>query len=667
MADAWKSPSTTVNTPGRLIFIAGVWFAIVGGLLEAAVAGSRRLILHQRVLLDPDLIWIAPLTGVLLNGILVFILAWVADRWPRLPMLRPALFASAFVALIGPLLMLTEIGWVAATLLGAGLAFQASHFVYRHPARFEAVVRYTLCWPWLGAKQVMRALRRGPRAQPPVFLTASPVSSLRPHLTRRQTLLSGAASIAGLAVGLRIYNGTTEMLKLSSLPPPRRSLPNLLWIVMDTVRSQSLSLYGYARQTTPQLQSLASRGVVFERALAPAPWTLPSHASMFTGKYPHQLTSNWASPLSDRLSFTIAELLDAKGYATAGFVANTYYGTSQFGLAQGFAHYDSYPFCTGELALGSSLGRTIASSYHVRRAIGYNDALNRQSSANINRNFLDWQARGTGGRPFFAFLNYFDAHDPYFPPAPFNTMFGPLRPRGPFGYQTPGWTFRASKAAMTPDQVQTELDAYEGAIASVDHQIGNLVDELERRGVLDNTLLVITADHGEEFGEHGVFDHGTTLYMTPLHVPLMLLFGSRLPVGTSVSAPVTLRDLSATALELMGLRTADWPGVPLTRYWDQTAAPSAAEPGILCEVSGPVDRLAELGLHYPPEYPVKPNNMRSIVLGDHHYIRDAFGNEQVYHYVVDPLEHTDLVKTGLSDTELAPFRSAMNQLHPPDA
>ena len=141
--------------------------------------------------------------------------------------------------------------------------------------------------------------------------------------------------------------------------------------------------------------------------MATAPWTLPSHAGMFTGRWPHELSADWFHAL-DSTHPTLAETLRARGYNTAGFVANTLYCGSETGLSRGFNHYEDYSISPGELLLSSSLGRTIANNSRLRQLTGYHNIVNAKDAATVNADFLDWVSRNQ--RPFFAFLNYFDAH-----------------------------------------------------------------------------------------------------------------------------------------------------------------------------------------------------------------------------------------------------------------
>ncbi len=145
---------------------------------------------------------------------------------------------------------------------------------------------------------------------------------------------------------------------------------------------------------------------------------------------------------------------------------------------------------------------------------------------------LEW-IDGLEGRPFFSFVNYFDAHEPLLPPQPFAHKYGSSSIEGPFTYSSHK-VYPKDRYAWSPERVQIEVDAYDGAIAYLDDAIGRLLDELERRGTLERTIVIITSDHGEQFGEHRLLAHGNSLYMQVLGVPLMILASGRVPEGIRV-------------------------------------------------------------------------------------------------------------------------------------
>ena len=196
---------------------------------------------------------------------------------------------------------------------------------------------------------------------------------------------------------------------------------------MDNVRAESLSLYGYNRPTTPRLDELARNAVRFDSARSTAPWTLPSHASMFTGQWPHQLSVDWKRGL-DATHPTLAEYLARQGYTTAGFVANTYYCNSRYGLDRGFARYEDFleneSVSLFEIVRSSSLGKSALMLMGYSMRLPTADVGSRKAAATINRNALDWLSRRPADRPFFIFLNYYDAHSPFIPPEEATRRFG---------------------------------------------------------------------------------------------------------------------------------------------------------------------------------------------------------------------------------------------------
>ena len=241
----------------------------------------------------------------------------------------------------------------------------------------------------------------------------------------------------------------------STRPLPSPGSPNVLLIVLDTVAADHLSLYGYERPTSPTMVELAERGIRFDRVQATSSWTLPSHASMFTGRWPHELSAGWLTPL-DGTYPTLAEFLGSRGYATAGFVANYWYCASGSGLERGFAAYEDYIFPRLTAFKAASLvDRSVDGIQGVERFL--EDRLDidllrtpvqrlwllvnadRKEAAAVNREFLDWLTRRRQPeRPFFAFLNYYDAHSPYELPSGRIHRFGTQPSRPPRERHDPG-------------------------------------------------------------------------------------------------------------------------------------------------------------------------------------------------------------------------------------
>ena len=281
----------------------------------------------------------------------------------------------------------------------------------------------------------------------------------------------------------------------------------MLLITLDTVRAESLTLYGHERLTTPTLIELASSATVFERAIANSSWTLPTHASLFNGRHPHENSAGFLTPLDDRDPL-LTELLRARGYATAGFVANYQYCDRRTGLDRGMIHYDGIPVWPHLRDWRSSAARSLSLLLGLpwpgaKTASQLVDQLNvhfpdKKRADEISREFLEWQA-AQGSRPFFCFLNYYDAHHPY--------------------HIAPEAFYKKFRAA---DGSQRRVDKYEACIAYLDTELGRLFDELAQRGILDQTIIIVTSDHGEHFGEHDLWEHGNSLYSQLLHVPLLI-------------------------------------------------------------------------------------------------------------------------------------------------
>ena len=404
-----------------------------------------------------------------------------------------------------------------------------------------------------------------------VSVSCGLASMIAPWLESRVTAGCGRFVRVGflaLAVGLIALAATSykwvtsaEDRALASRPPAKPGAPNVLLIVLDTVRAASLSLYGHNRPTTPNLERLARRGVVFSEARSTAPWTLPSHASMLTGRWPHELSVSWDLPLDGTFP-TLAEVLEREGYATAGFVGNVYYCNSLYGLARGFARYeDAYENQTVSLfetVWSSGIGR------RVIRALGYPTRLNegptsvRKTAAMLNRDVNGWLARRPADRPFLVFLNYYDAHGPHVMHGDPGERFGiaalPLdeqlaideRFLSLAGKPVPG---DISHQRIVTEGFQRCHDIYDSSIAYLDRQVGMLMDEIERKGLLENTLVIVTSDHGEQIGEHGVIAHGASLYRQEVHVPLLVIPPSSSSAAKIVERTVSLRDIPATVAE----------------------------------------------------------------------------------------------------------------------
>jgi arylsulfatase A-like enzyme len=371
---------------------------------------------------------------------------------------------------------------------------------------------------------------------------------------------------------------------------------------------------------------------------------LPTHASIFTGKWPHELGVGWSRPLPDD-HLTIAERMNQLGYATGGFAANLIYCSYLFGLDRGFSTYRDYHFSATELLGASTLGRRVFEALNKLR--GTHLMVGRKSAKDVNDEFLSWRDRMGGGRPWFAFLNYFEAHDPYDPAPPYREMFPGT---------SESWRSLFDLRVRGPEELRGLQAAYDGAIASLDHEVGTLLDRLDRDGALENTLVIITSDHGEEFGEHGHSGHGSSLYTPVIHVPLVVLPPGDAPAPQRVGRYVSLRDIAATIEASARPTTRTMPGTSLEPLWKgDSLAP--VSPAFVT-----VQRLATL----PDRYPTAKAGMRSLVVDERwHLIRSDAGTEEHYDLVEDFRETQNLVARAEHDSLLQRMRDSLATLYPP--
>jgi arylsulfatase A-like enzyme len=581
-------------------------FGLLTGLGEVALFAAQRYLLHIFIFVGRDVVWMAPLADLLVFLLAGLLLVLLARTRPGRETWRIAVGALAFLAFVSLLLMYTPLHRGAAIILAAGLAVQTFRMCRGREAAALAFARF--------APAVVLLI---------VVLLASIVKG-KPILAERR----------GLA----------------RLPAAPAGAPNVLFLIWDTARASSLSAYGYSRPTTPALDSLSETAVRFDLALANAPWTLPSHASFFTGHLPHELSANWLSPLDTRYP-TLAEALRDKGYATAGFVGNLLYCDPEKGLDRGFLHYEDYIVTPGRLLHSSSIVRNLSGLPWLRVLLEGYDMIGRKPAPEVNREFLAWLDRRPN-RPFFVFLNFFDAHAPYLPPEPYASRFH--TPGLRLAY-SPWVRYRARPAgdSLPADWLQDNVDRYDAMLAYLDENFRTLMAELNRRGLLQNTVVILASDHGEQIGEHHVVGHGNSLYRESLQVPLFLWYPGHLPAGRRITPAVALRDLPATVADLSGL-PGPWPfpGRSLSRFWHDS--PPAGADTLLMEV--------DYNSRLPKGTPLDKGSMRSVLLDSLRYILNGDGREELYDIIQDVREDSDLAPRPEAATALEQRRDALTAL-----
>ena len=327
-----------------------------------------------------------------------------------------------------------------------------------------------------------------------------------------------------------------EAATVSRIPRPDR-LPNIVLVAVDTLRADHLGCYGYQRPVSPNIDRLASEGVLFERCYSAASWTLPSFMSMFTGLMPeaHGVTELDGRSLSVVIE-TLPEQLKQRGYTCLAVVSNPCIGR-QYGFARGFDTYDDFSVCR-EAELGA-LGLD-----DEQDSGGVNDRVTGQMVNQQAGALLD-KAKASG-KPFFLFVHYFDPHDSYVPPSPYDTVFDPGYRGAMDGRGLP--SMRASPPSG--EDLNHLIARYDGEIGYTDELVGELVAKIDSISKPGDTLIVLVSDHGEAFGEHGKLLHGNGAYREELHVPMIWRWPGVLPKGKRVSSVVSTIDLAKTLKEV---------------------------------------------------------------------------------------------------------------------
>lgn len=329
--------------------------------------------------------------------------------------------------------------------------------------------------------------------------------------------------------------------------------PNLLFIVLDTTRADHTSVHGYDRPTTPHLERLAADGFRFDQAISAAPWTPPSHASMFSGVYP---TSHGF--LSDGMSYrpphsTLAERLGENGYRTFG-AATTPFIATRSEVTRGFDDFcDLYrlPFVPTSVYEARSYYLDLLPGYF--RMVRDMRTSERKPTEYLSCEYLRTRIRRSAGHePFFGFINILSAHNRYAPPEPYRSRF--KRPQSDGVDEelvdtlsdSGGYRYVAGELDPSESEWVALQDLYDGEIALADEVCGMIFETLRELGIYDNTMVIVTADHGEHFGEHNRAHHQFSLFDELLHVPLIIKPPNRVDIGETSEDLVSLVDIYPT-------------------------------------------------------------------------------------------------------------------------
>lgn len=464
------------------------------------------------------------------------------------------------------------------------------------------------------------------------------------HFKTAATILA-AILIMG-AIIWYIYPGSIPGGPSARVAPGLKVKPNVILITLDTIRTDHISCYGYYRQTTPNLDKFAQESLLFKNAFSTGSWTLPAHASIFTGLYPskhgaHGKMSAQQYDLGTKLNdqfTTLAEVLQKEGYRTAGVIGGPYC-SSNFGLAQGYDYYNENLInIKPDLAhfrLYKIIGKFIPLKDMAFR-FGYSGA---RIAAQMNTIALGWLNRNYT-QPFFLFINYFDPHGPFAAPPPYDLLYegkneeiiATPEKRGEINYCVREWAF--TQSVLSGEMVLSEkkkahlISQYDGKISYLDFHLGKLLQKLKDLKIYDQTMIVIAGDHGESFGEHNLMFHNVALYGNLLKVPLIIKYPRPMKKKGIAEHTVSLVDIMPEIITTLGLPIPDHiQGIPLgEKKLRGVVAENYRQKAFVKMAPRRFDR-----------------DLRAIIKDDFKYIWSSNGKNELYNLQKDPHELHNLV------------------------
>ncbi len=640
-ASSGELSAATGGTVGLRFALAGAAAGFLAGLVEAALLG---FIPRASGLTHPDvhyvIAFVAPLVDLFTGAILGLILGLASSLFGHRRPLVSAAFAAIGLGIIAGYIV-GMLGWF--RVLRPGLAAPVATFV----------LAGLTCFIGLALSE-----RRGRG-----FLNADA------RLPIGSWCVACGVTVAVLSAGIAFYaaDEPPHYPPAPEVAEPPPDNPNVVLMILDTVRADHFSCYGYSRPTTPNFDRLATRGVRFANAIAPTSWTLPSLASIFTGLLPHQHGADWGSAMAAG-PWTLAKILRSKGYETAGFNANPFYGLGGWRLSEGFDVYFDESYAIRHNLAVTFVGQS-ALQYLYDRAVRYNQ-FDHLTASDLNEEILRWYRHRDPTQPFFLFINYMDAHRPYLPPPPYDRRFGRMS-RAVLAKVTASLNDGRPPSPYTPKQRSELIDGYDNSLAYLDAQSGRLIRFLSRQPGGSRTYFIVTADHGEGFGEHGTYDHGWNLYNEVLRVPLIVA-GPGVPVGKVVTRQVGIRGLFSTVVDLALKLKGPVRLLSLRRLW---------ESGATRKENKPPETVSELDV-FLPHRPLR--GLLSLMTPKWHLIEDGDGKVELYNEISDPAERDNLannagagkalgeleqsLETRIADS-LLPWRDLtyLNPLNRPDA
>ncbi|MBN2561203.1 MAG: sulfatase [Phycisphaerae bacterium] len=414
---------------------------------------------------------------------------------------------------------------------------------------------------------------------------------------------------------------------------------NVVLIVLDTVRADCVGVETKDGPLTPSIDEVARQGTKFANAFAPAPWTVPSHASLFTGLYPHEHQAVHGQFRLRESRETMAEILRSRGYKTGGFTCNPWLHRRS-GMAQGFDTYEE-----------------------VYKQVKNNKE---KGAASATQMVTTWIGERAGeDAPFFLFVNYLEAHLPYIPPGRILDRMN-VAEEAPRRRFTLGQAERTitGKSTLSPEDIVWVRTLYQAEIAYLDEQVGTLVSCLRSSGCLDDTILIITSDHGEHLGEHSLMGHEFSLCDPVLRIPLVIRYPKALAAGQSVGRPVSLVDILPTVLAILGDgELVSGSGEKHLLYAEATdESEDGGERGILAEYSRPFKLINDYWRSKYPDIDMSRYDvsLKSLRKGRFRYVLSGRGEEVLYDLAANPGEDQNVANSYPEET--ASLRAKLSEM-----
>jgi len=425
--------------------------------------------------------------------------------------------------------------------------------------------------------------------------------------------------------------------------------PNVLIVLWDTTRADHLSVYGYEKDTTPFMAEWAEDGMVFERAVSPAMWTVPSHASMFTGLPPvtHGTGIEWR--WLDNHHVTMADWFGENGYDTYAFSANPNLAPNRMNLVQGFDLTETSWSKEWVRQVRKNTRRKLIKrdkSTEISPSFEGTGAKSMDFNAGpvAAKAFIKWvQGREDSSKPWLAYINYMEAHKPRVPAIKSRRKISTEEEIG-LGLDT-DLTFKSQllytygQMEMTPEEINATVGVYDATLVDLDNATNLLITEMKKRGMLENTIVVFTADHGEQLGEHHIYGHRNKVYQQLLHVPLVIWAPGMVEAGR-VDTPVSNLDLFYTLTELAKLEAPE-SGLSKHNLLKIKEYVPAVFAQIISQDHSGYQRVKQWSEN---DFDIEPwtRTHQAIVSGAWKLIRDSVGEEQLFNVVEDPQEENEV-------------------------